>query len=98
MYFIYFQISSHQYFLHLSILDEDIYSYTTNLNGVLKIMLLKMSVGLITIEGIIVELMNAFGANPYEANDEYSAEDRLQRNYCELCTSTDRLLLSVFLR
>jgi hypothetical protein len=46
-------------------------------------MLLKMSVGLITIQGIIVELMDAFGANPYEGNDEYSAEDRLQRNYCE---------------
>eukprot|EP01034_Spumella_vulgaris_P022052 gene22052-28147_t len=76
--------------------DEDIYSYTTNLNGVLKIMLLKMSVGLITIEGIIVELMNAFDANPYAANDEYSAEDRLQRNYCALVLIEFTVMAIVF--
>ncbi len=63
--------------------DEDLYSYTLNLNGVLKVLLLKISVGLITIQGIVVELMNQFGANPYEGNDQFSAEDRLQRNYCE---------------
>jgi hypothetical protein len=77
-------------------LFEDVYSFTTNLNGVLKLLLLKMSVGLITIEGIIVELMNAFGANPYKENNEYSAEDRLQRNYCALVLIEFTLMAFVF--
>lgn len=67
-------------------LDEDVYSNLKNLNGVLKVFLLKISVGLITLQGIIVECLIAFGGNPYNSNSQYSADDRLQRNFCKIST------------
>jgi len=65
-------------------LYEDVYEHLKNIHGVLKAILLKVSVALITIQGIVLGFLIELGGNPYKDNDKYSAEDRLQRYYCAL--------------
>jgi len=78
-------------------LYEDVYSNLKNLNGVLKVFLLKISVGLITIQGIIVECLVEFGGNPYQSNSNYSAADRLQRNFCALILIEFTIMAGIYL-
>jgi len=78
-------------------LYEDVYGNLKNLNGVLKVFLLKISVGLITLQGIVVECLVEFGGNPYDSNSEYSAADRLQRNFCALILIEFTVMAGVYL-
>lgn len=68
--------------------DDDVYGYLKNISGVLKALLLKKSVGFITLQSIVVNFLVQFGGNPYKENSQYSAEDRLQRYNCKRSTTT----------
>jgi len=61
---------------------EVLYEQSKNLNGTFKILLLKFSVGLIVIQGLIEEIV--FGLNLIHVEDSasFTAEDRAQRFYC----------------
>lgn len=82
-------------FLSLVFFFEMIYEHTLNLHGISKIWLLKFSVGLIVIQGLIEQFL--FDAHVLDIKDSsnYSAEDRAQMIYCfvVLC---EYFLLSYF--
>ena len=48
-----------------------------------KLLLLKVSVGAIVVQGLIESFVFSSGASPYGDDDEFSAEDKTLRAYCE---------------
>ena len=61
---------------------EMLYYPSANVSGTFKILLLKFSVGLIVIQGLIEEFLFATGYITIGDSDSYSAEERAQRGYC----------------
>lgn len=59
------------------------FEHCTNLFGILKLLLLKVSVGVIVLQGLIESFVFSSGASPYQGDDEYDAEDKTLRAYCE---------------
>ena len=55
-----------------------------NINGTCKIILIKISVGAIVVQGIVEEFLFASGVLDVEDNDRYSAEERAQRALSKL--------------
>ena len=55
---------------------------SANLLGTAKIILLKISVGLIVIQGLIEEFLFAFGVIKVEGSSSFSGKERAQRFYC----------------
>jgi hypothetical protein len=47
-------------------------------------MLLKFSVGLIVLQGIVEALLVTFKVEPYSDDDTWSAEQKTIRGYCKL--------------
>jgi hypothetical protein len=66
------------------ILDENVYEHCINLFGVLKLALLKISVGAIVLQGLIENVLFSNGSITYTDDDTYSAEQKSMRAYCEL--------------
>jgi hypothetical protein len=64
-------------------LDENVYESCRNLFGILKAFLLKFSVGLIVLEGLIVQFMTVTGDEPYNDDSTWSAEEQTIRGYCK---------------
>lgn len=62
-------------------LDENVYQQSSNLFGLVKAFLLKFSVGLIVLQGLIVQFMTVTGSEPYDDDSDYSAEDKTIRGY-----------------
>jgi hypothetical protein len=58
----------------------------------MKFILLKFSVGLIVLQGIVETIMVSFKAEPYSDDSNWSAEDKTIRGYCKF-----DLLLPTFL-
>jgi len=69
---------------HLLLLYENIFTHCTNLYGIMKFILLKFSVGLIVLQGIVETIMVSFKAEPYADDSNWSAEDKTIRGYCFL--------------
>lgn len=64
-----------------------VYSYSTNIYGLMKLFLLKFSVGLIVLEGLICNFLINSGKTPYssdDGDDTYDADEKTQRGYCKL--------------
>ena len=61
---------------------EVVMAESTNLLGACKIILLKISVGLIVIQGLIEEFLYAFGIIAVQPSEDFSGQDRAQRFYC----------------
>lgn len=71
---------SHFHFLLLFLLlDEHIYQLSTNLNGVLKIFIVKSSIGLYVLQGIIEDILVASKSLEIGDTDRYTSEERAQR-------------------
>jgi hypothetical protein len=47
-----------------------------------KLILLKMSVGLIVIQGLVETFLYSSGTSPFEDDGRYNAEDKTLRAYC----------------
>jgi hypothetical protein len=65
-----------------------VYTHTTNLFGLVKLFLLKFSVGLIVLEGLICNFLINSGKTPYnsdDGDDSYDADEKTQRGYCKFC-------------
>lgn len=69
-------------FISLVMFYEVIYEQSKNLNGTFKILLLKFSVGLIVVQGLIEEIVFGSGLIHVEDSPSFTAEDRAQRLYC----------------
>ena len=65
-------------------LDENVMRVNENINGTCKIILIKISVGAIVVQGIVEEFLFASGVLDVEDNDRYSAEERAQRALSKL--------------
>jgi hypothetical protein len=63
---------------------EYCYDKCKNIYGISKMILLKLSVGLIVLEGLIVTFMIAAGDEPNPSDDMYNREETLQRAFCFL--------------
>ena len=63
---------------------EMLYTASSNLSGTFKILLLKFSVGLIVVQGLVEEFLFASGYITVGDSDTYTAEQRAQRYYCLL--------------
>lgn len=61
---------------------EMVMAESTNLLATAKIVLLKISVGLIVIQGLIEEFLYAFGVISVQPSGNFSGQDRAQRFYC----------------
>lgn len=62
------------------------FEYAKNLFGLTKLFLLKCSVGLIVLEGLIANFLVNSGKSPYSADDGddmYDMEEKTQRGYCK---------------
>jgi len=54
--------------------------------GLTKLLLLKCSVGLIVLEGLIANFLISSGRSPYssdDGDDRYDTEEKTQRGYCK---------------
>ena len=63
---------------------EMLYTNSSNVGGTFKILLLKFSVGLIVIQGLLEEFLFATGYIKIADSDTFSSEQRAQRLYCLL--------------
>ncbi|RYH09878.1 hypothetical protein EON65_39810 [archaeon] len=61
-----------------------IYSNCSNVFNVYKVMMLKLSITVIVLEGLIAEFMVRFGGSPYDDDHDWSMEDQTYRGYCSL--------------
>jgi hypothetical protein len=59
-----------------------VHERSENIFGVFKILLLKFSVGLIVVQGLIEEFLFSTGVIVLSASAHYSSQDRAQRWYC----------------
>lgn len=50
----------------------------------LKLLLLKASVGLIVVQGLIESIVYSSGSVTYDSDDTYTGEQKALRAYCEL--------------
>lgn len=71
-------------FPYCVMLDENVFEHCLNLFGIVKLLLLKVSVGAIVVQGLIESFVYSSGASPYKDDDVFSAEDKTLRAYCEL--------------
>lgn len=66
--------------------DEMLFEHAKNLFGLTKLFLLKCSVGLIVLEGLIANFLVNSGKSPYssdDGDDMYDMEEKTQRGYCK---------------
>ena len=63
--------------------DENVFEHCTNLFGVVKLVLLKVSVGAIVVQGLAENFLYSSGTSPYHDDDRYDAEDKTLRAYCK---------------
>ena len=75
----------------ICIADHSVYDHCTNIFGVTKLLLLKVVVGAIVVQGLIESALYSSGASPYESDDDYSAEQKALRAYCELSIVLSRV-------
>ena len=66
----------------LVVFYENIYSYSANISGFYKLLILKMSVGIIVLQGIIVELLVSFDMIHMDEAHGYTEAEMIQRLYC----------------
>jgi hypothetical protein len=62
---------------------ENVYEQCTNLMAISKFLVIKVSVGLIVTQGIIVQIVIALNKVTLKDDSEYSGDDRAIRLYCE---------------
>eukprot|EP01036_Dinobryon_divergens_P027927 gene27927-36789_t len=60
------------------------YMITTNISGVSKFLLVKMSVGAIVLLGLVAQFLLLTGAGPYTDDSNYSEGEKTTRGYCIL--------------
>lgn len=82
-------------FISLVLFFEMFYQDTKNLYGIPKIWLLKFSVGLIVIQGLIEQYLFTAHVLKINSSSNYKAEDRAQMIYCFIVLS-EYFLLSYF--
>ena len=65
--------------------DESLYDNCRNINGVSKLFLLKFSVTLIVVQGLLQQVLTESGANltPFQEDDKYSVAEKIQLTYCK---------------
>jgi len=83
---------------HLINLYEMVYSHCQNLFGLMKLFLLKFSVGLIVLEGLICNFLISTGNAPYDSDDgddTYDSAEKTQRGYCALVL-IELMVLAIF--
>ena len=69
--------------LYICVVDYYVYSVSGNLLGTLKISLLKLSVVLIVLQGLILELLLAFGNTEAHSDCSFTPAQQAQRIYCK---------------
>ena len=76
--------------------DENVFEHCTNLFGVVKLILLKVSVGAIVLQGLIESFLYSSGSSPYGDDDRLDAEEKTLRAYCTYM-HTNKLFASLSL-
>ena len=84
-----FKIFLIKIFYTLTNTDENVFEHCTNLFGVVKLILLKVSVGAIVIQGLAESFLYSSGTSPFKDDDAYNAEDKTLRAYCNNTCSID---------
>ena len=78
----------------LVIFFESVLRASSNLNGVYKMILLKVSVGIIVLQGLIEEILWATGEIKLDSTSMFTGEERAQRIFC-LAVLCEYALLSL---
>eukprot|EP01036_Dinobryon_divergens_P027925 gene27925-36787_t len=61
------------------ILDE-----TKNIAGVLKFLVIKVSVGAIVVQGLVAQFLSVTATSPYVDDDHFTADEKTTRGYCTI--------------
>jgi hypothetical protein len=67
-------------------IDENVFEHCTNLFGVVKLILLKISVGAIVVQGLVESFLYSSGTSPFKDDDTYDSEEKTLRAYCKFGT------------
>lgn len=68
--------------------DEVLYDETKNINGVAKFLLVKVSVGMIILLGLVAQFLITANKAPYVDDSNYSVADKTTRAECKLTEIT----------
>lgn len=63
--------------------DEGVFEHSQNLFGLLKLAIVKISVGLITLEGLVENFLYESGKSPYNDDSEFTQQEQTQRAFCK---------------
>lgn len=64
-------------------LDENVYPIVPNVNGGCKLLLLKVSVGGIVLQNLILDILYSSGTLNIKGNGEYTGQERSERALCK---------------
>jgi len=70
--------------IHFVLFYESIFSECKNLMGIVKVFLLKISVVLIVLQGLIAQIMVTANAEPYSDDSTWNSAQKTNRGYCLL--------------
>lgn len=76
---------------------ENVYKETTNVAGLSKFLLVKVSVGAIVLQGLAAQFLVAANKSPYVDDDAYSVAEKTTRGYCVIVLVEFVLLAVVML-
>ena len=63
-------------------IDELILDETKNIAGVLKFLVIKVSVGAIVVQGLVAQFLSVTATSPYVDDDHFTADEKTTRGYC----------------
>jgi len=83
--------------IHFVLFYESIFSECNNLAGIVKVFLLKFSVGLIVLQGLIAQIMVTANAEPFSDDSTWSSAQKTDRGYALLVLLEFVILLIPYL-
>jgi hypothetical protein len=64
-----------------------VYGDCVNIFGIVKFALLKFSVGLVVLQGLVSQFMIESGKEPFNDDNTWSAQQKTERGYCKSISS-----------
>lgn len=83
-------------FMSLAMFYENILSISGNINGLYKLMLIKISVVLIVLQGLIFQILEVLDSVKTKSSDDFSRDEMLTRSFC-LIVLIEYVVVSFFL-
>ncbi len=83
-------------FITPSSVDEYVFNSCKNIYGIVKLLLLKTSVGLIVIQGLVAQFLYDYGASPFNDDSTYNAQEKTMRSYCTFIEQASVIIIVIY--